>query len=92
MCQNEPSIVVDDQLVDLAQFQPLRRHLMASALAPIWESVGNATDIRDVLLVGGGSEQFKGLIAEQMEGKYVTLAGEPQFAIARGLQWLAERG
>ena len=90
LCRNEPSIVVDDQLVDLAQFHPLRKHLMSSALAPIWESIGNSTDIRDVLLVGGGSAQFKVLIEEQTEGKYVTLANEPQFAIARGLQWLAE--
>ena len=90
LCRSEPSIVVDDQLVDFAQFQPLRKHLMASALAPIWESIGSATDIRDVLLVGGGCAQFKALIEEQMEGKYVSVAQEPQFLIARGLQWLAE--
>ena len=90
VCRNEPSILVDDQLVDLAQFQPLRRHLMSSALAPMWERIGSATDIRDVLLVGGGSSQFRELIEAQMEGKYVALADQPQFAITRGLQWLAE--
>lgn len=90
LCRGEPSIVVDDQHVDFAQFDPLRKHLMSSALSPIWESIGNPTDIRDVLLVGGGCAQFQALIEEQMEGKYVTVAREPQFAIARGLQWLAE--
>ena len=75
----------------MKHFMPTVQKLIEQSLLPMIESIGTATDITDIHLVGGGCELYASALAMRFPHKRLIRAVEPQFAIVRGLQLLADR-
>lgn len=65
--------------------------LIEQSMLPMIESIGTATDITDIHVVGGGCELYAPALIKRFPNKRIIRAAEPQFAVARGLQLLADR-
>ena len=65
--------------------------LIEQSLLPIIESIGTGTDITDIHVVGGGCELYGPALTKRFPNKRLIRALEPQFAVVRGLQLLADR-
>ena len=75
----------------MAHFIPAVQKLIEQSLLPISESIGTATDITDIHIVGGGCELYSPALAKRFPNKRLIHAMEPPFAVVRGLQLLADR-
>ena len=75
----------------MKHFMPAVQQLIEQSLLPMIESIGTATDVTDVHIVGGGCELYASALTKRFPNKRLIKAVEPQFAIVRGLQLLADR-
>lgn len=75
----------------MAHFRASVQTLIEQSLLPMIESIGTATDITDIHVVGGGCELYAPALSKRFPHKRVIRAVEPQFAVVRGLQLLADR-
>ena len=73
----------------MSQFNPTLEKIIDASLLQMVESIGSTTDITDILVVGGGCDLYLPALIRRFPHKRVLPAPEPQFAIARGLQLLA---
>ena len=65
--------------------------LIEQSLLPMIESIGTATDITDIHVLGGGCELYAPALAKRFPHKRIIRVVDPQFAVVRGLQLLADR-
>ena len=75
----------------MSLFLRLVQTLIEKSLLPIIESIGTGTDITDIHVVGGGCELYAPALTKRFLNKRLIRALEPQFAVVRGLQLLADR-
>ena len=88
--QGSEHLLVESRAVELRSYADHLKRVAQTALAPVWNGIGNSADISDVLLVGGGGALYERHVCDALPNKRVQLVHEPQFAVARGLQLLAE--
>ena len=88
--QGSEQLLVESRAVDLRGYADPLKRAAQTALAPVWNGIGNSADISDVVLVGGGGALYERYVREALPNKRVQLVHEPQFAVARGLQLMAE--
>lgn len=60
-------------------------------VAVLANKVGNAVDIDNIILVGGGGEFFKDVIQEKFPNHQIVIAEDPVFANVRGFQFAGEQ-
>jgi PRTRC genetic system protein D len=75
----------------MSDYSSLLQGLIEQSLLPIVESIGNAADITDVHVVGGGCSLYSSALERRFPNKRILAARDPQFAVARGLHLLACR-
>lgn len=81
----------DQQTIDLAQHWPGAQPRIREAVNAIANSVGEAMDVENIILVGGGANLFQSALQERFPTARVVVTPEPVFANVRGFQLAGER-
>lgn len=79
--------VVFQQEYDIAQHLPLARKIPEQAVAEMMRYVGDAGDIKNILLVGGGAFFFKPAMKAAFPRHAIQELRDPIFANVRGFQY-----
>lgn len=79
------------QTIDLAQHWPSAQPRIQEAVNAIANSVGEALDVENIILVGGGANLFQSALQERFPTARVVVTPEPVFANVRGFQLAGER-
>lgn len=75
------------QEYDIAQHLPLARKIPEQAVAEMMHYVGDAADIRNIILVGGGAFFFKPALKAAFPQHTINELKEPVFANVKGFQY-----
>jgi plasmid segregation protein ParM len=78
--------VVYQREYDIEQHLPLARKIPEQAVAEMMRYVGDAGDIKNILLVGGGAFFFKPALKAAFPNHTISELKDPIFANVRGFQ------
>lgn len=79
--------IVFQKEYDIEQHLPLARKIPAQAVAEMMRYVGDAGDIKNILLVGGGAFFFKAALKAAFPRHAIQELKDPIFANVRGFQY-----
>ncbi|TFW13404.1 PRTRC system protein D [Massilia arenosa] len=78
--------VIFQREYDLAKHMPLARKIAEQAVAEMQHYVGDASDVQNIILVGGGAFFFRKAVKESFPRHSIQEVKDPLFANVRGFQ------
>lgn len=76
--------------ISLEKYMPNAIQIVGAAIKKMINTIGNTSDIENIILVGGGAYLFMPAIQAHFPGQEITVADDPVFANARGFHIAGE--